>query len=41
MTTARRLLVWGTVAAALAAVAVAYLDPHVMVDLANKVWSCF
>jgi hypothetical protein len=41
MTTARRLLLWGLAAAALAAVAAAYLDPHAMVDLANKVWTCF
>jgi hypothetical protein len=41
MTTPRRLLIWSAAAAALAAVAAAYLDPHVVVDLANKVWSCF
>jgi hypothetical protein len=41
MTTPRRLLVWAAATAALAAVAAAYLDPHVIVDLANKVWSCF
>ena len=41
MTTRRRLLVWATAAAALAAAGAAYLDPHVVVDLANKVWSCF
>ena len=28
-------------AAALAAGFAAYLDPHVMVDLANRVWACF
>ncbi len=41
MTTPRRLLLWFAAAAALAAVGAAYLDPHVVVDLANKVWSCF
>jgi hypothetical protein len=30
-----------TVCAALAAVATAYLDPHLMVTLANQVWACF
>jgi hypothetical protein len=28
-------------AAALAAVFVAYLNPHFAVDLANRVWACF
>jgi hypothetical protein len=41
VTSAQRLLAWATTAAALAAVAAAYLDPQLMVDLANKVWSCF
>jgi hypothetical protein len=41
MTTPRRLLLTAAAAAVLAAVAAAYLDPHVIVDLANKVWSCF
>jgi hypothetical protein len=27
--------------AALAAVFMSYLDPHLAVDLANRVWSCF
>jgi len=27
--------------AALAAVFLSYLDPHLAVDLANRVWSCF
>jgi len=26
---------------ALGAVFIAYLDPHLAVDLANRVWSCF
>jgi hypothetical protein len=28
-------------AAVLAAVFMAYLNPHTVVDLANRVWSCF
>ncbi len=36
-----RLLAWGTAAAALAAVFMAYLNPHLVVDLANRVWACF
>jgi hypothetical protein len=38
---ARRILVWAVVAAALAAVFVAYLNPHLVVDLASRVWACF
>jgi hypothetical protein len=38
---AGRVLLWSAVVAALAAVSMAYLNPHVVVDLANKVWSCF
>ena len=37
----RRLLGWAAAAAALAAVFAAYLSPHTMVDLANRVWACF
>jgi hypothetical protein len=29
------------VLAVLAAVFMAYLNPHLVVDLANRVWSCF
>lgn len=36
-----RPLAWGLAAAALGAVFTAYLDPHLMVDLANRVWACF
>ena len=32
---------WTVVAATLTAVAAAYFDPHLMVDLANRVWACF
>lgn len=28
-------------AAALTAVFLSYLDPHLAVDLANRVWACF
>jgi hypothetical protein len=37
---ARVLLAWTVAAAALAAVFAAYLNPHVVVDLATRVWSC-
>jgi hypothetical protein len=37
----RRLLLWATASAALAGVFVAYLSPHLIVDLANRVWACF
>jgi hypothetical protein len=37
----RRVLGWVAAAAALAAVFVAYLNPHTVVDLANRVWACF
>ena len=36
-----RAISWLAVAAVLAAVFMAYLNPHVAVDLANRVWSCF
>jgi len=39
--TARRWIIAVGVALALAAVFAAYLNPHLMVDLANAVWSCF
>ena len=38
----RRRWIWRVlVAAALAAVFAAYLNPHLAVDLANAVWACF
>jgi hypothetical protein len=38
----RARIVWGVLAAlALAAVFMAYLSPHLMVDLANRIWACF
>ena len=39
--TLRRPLCWLVVAAALAAVFMAYRSPHLVVDLANRVWACF
>lgn len=33
--------VWMLAAAALAGVFTAYLSPHLVVDLANRVWACF
>ena len=33
--------VWGAALAALAAVFAAHLNPHLAVDIANTVWSCF
>lgn len=35
-----RRLGWAGAAAVLALVFAAYLDPHTMVDLSNRVWSC-
>ncbi len=37
----RPALAWIAAAAMLAAVFLAYLNPHLAVDLANRVWSCF
>lgn len=37
----RRSLGWGLLALALGATFMAYLNPHLMVDLANQVWACF
>ena len=44
MTAMARSIRWGVgiaVAAALAGVFAAYLNPHLVVDLANRVWACF
>lgn len=32
--------IWAAALAALAAVFAAYLDPHLTLDLANRLWSC-
>lgn len=36
-----RLLLWCASAAVLAAVFAAYLNPHLAVDLAARLWACF
>ncbi len=36
-----RLALWAAAILALALVAMAYLNPHLMVDIADQVWSCF
>ena len=41
MKPAPRLLWWAAAAAALAAVSLAYLNPHLMFDLASRAWACF
>jgi hypothetical protein len=37
----RRTLIGLGAAAVLLAVFAAYLNPHLMVDLANRIWACF
>ncbi len=37
----RRLLATAAALGVLGAVFAAYLNPHVVVDLANRVWACF
>ncbi|MFO1270278.1 MAG: twin-arginine translocation signal domain-containing protein [Rubrivivax sp.] len=41
MTPTRRGLLWTAAAAVLALVFAAYLSPHLVVDLAARVWACF
>jgi hypothetical protein len=36
-----RIAMWAAALLTLAAVFAAYLDPHVMVSLANQLWACF
>ncbi|MBS0304023.1 MAG: hypothetical protein JSR43_01400 [Proteobacteria bacterium] len=36
-----RIGLWIAACSALAAVALMYLSPHLMVELANRVWACF
>lgn len=36
-----RALAWAAAVLALAAVFMAYTDPHLVVDLANRLWACF
>jgi hypothetical protein len=37
----RRLAGWVLAALVLGAVFLGYTNPHLMVDLANRVWACF
>ncbi len=37
----RAAAIWAVALAALAAVFASYLDPHLMVDLAARIWACF
>jgi hypothetical protein len=37
----RRWVLWLLIAGVLFAVFLAYLNPHLMVDLANRLWACF
>jgi hypothetical protein len=37
----RRLVGWTVAVAVLAAVFASYLDPHLALDVANRVWACF
>lgn len=39
--TVRRVAAWTAVLAVLALVFAAYLNPHTVFDLANRVWACF
>lgn len=38
---APRIALWTGVVLVLLLVAAAYLDPHLMLDLADRLWSCF
>ena len=33
--------IWASIGAVLAAVFAAYLDPHLAVDIAARIWACF
>ncbi|MBK9133217.1 MAG: hypothetical protein IPM15_02350 [Betaproteobacteria bacterium] len=39
--TARRAALWLAAGAVLALVALAYLSPHLMLDIADQLWACF
>jgi hypothetical protein len=41
MSSGSRIMVWAAVAAALALTFAAYLQPSMVVDLANRLWACF
>lgn len=36
-----RVIGWAAVVVVLALVAMSYLNPHLMLDLADRLWSCF
>lgn len=36
-----RLTLWAAACIVLGLVAMAYLNPHLMLDIADQVWSCF
>lgn len=38
---ARRVAAWTVAAAVLALVFVSYLNPHLALDIANRIWACF
>jgi len=37
----RRVAAWAAAVVVLAAVFASYLNPHLAVDIANRVWACF
>jgi hypothetical protein len=39
--TARRVAAWAAAVVVLAAVFASYLNPHMALDIANRVWACF
>lgn len=41
MTKTGHVAAWAAAGVVLALVFAAYLDPHTVVDLANRVWACF
>lgn len=41
MTRPLRIVAWSAAAAALGLVFAAYFDPHLVVDLAVRLWACF
>jgi hypothetical protein len=41
MKPAARIAIWLAAGSALLLVALAYLNPHLMVDLAAQAWACF
>lgn len=38
---ARKVTGWAMAAAVLAAVFASYLNPHLALDIANRIWACF